>query len=108
MADNSRANLSDLKIKLDVDVSEALTGLKAVQREAKEAAKALREVEYLTTLHAGEVILTRKQVEEYLQNQPPTNITINIPDLKLNNNADVNEIARKLAEKIKDIGQVGS
>ncbi|MCG7345325.1 hypothetical protein MHZ92_14390 [Sporosarcina sp. ACRSL] len=34
-----------LTVKIDVDVAEALTGLKAVQREAKKAAQALREVE---------------------------------------------------------------
>lgn len=37
--------LRTLTIGLDVDVSEALTGLKAVQREAKDAVKALRELE---------------------------------------------------------------
>lgn len=42
MADNSRANLS---VKVDVDVSEALTGLKAIQREAKKATQALAELE---------------------------------------------------------------
>lgn len=35
----------DVTVKIDVDVSEALTGLKAIQREAREAAKALRELE---------------------------------------------------------------
>lgn len=34
-----------LGVKIDVDVSEALTGLKALQREAKEATRALRELE---------------------------------------------------------------
>lgn len=34
-----------LTVKVDVDVSEALTGLKALQREAKEATRALRELE---------------------------------------------------------------
>jgi hypothetical protein len=50
-----------LSIKVDVDVSEALTGLKAVQREAKEAAKVLRELES-AVLHKGEVILPKNQV----------------------------------------------
>lgn len=39
MAENSVSG------KVSIDVSEALTGLKAVQREAKEAVKALKEVE---------------------------------------------------------------
>ena len=46
MADNmSRESIANLAVKVDVDVSEAITGLKALQREAKEAAKALRELE---------------------------------------------------------------
>lgn len=36
---------SGLTIKIDVDVSEAITGLKAVQREAKKATQELRELE---------------------------------------------------------------
>lgn len=38
----------NVTVKVDVDVSEALTALKAVQREARKAAQALRELE--TTL----------------------------------------------------------
>lgn len=34
-----------LSVKVDVDVSEALTGLKALQREAKKATQVLRELE---------------------------------------------------------------
>lgn len=37
--------IGDISVKIDVDVTGALTGLKAVQREAKEATKALRELE---------------------------------------------------------------
>lgn len=37
--------LSGLSVKVDVDVSEALTGLKALQREAKKATQELRELE---------------------------------------------------------------
>ena len=45
--DNAKegSDSNTLPIKVDVDVSEAITGLKAVQREAKEATKALRELE---------------------------------------------------------------
>ena len=39
------ADVISRKVKIDVDVSEALTGLKAVTREAREATKALRELE---------------------------------------------------------------
>lgn len=52
MAENKREvvgqkenNIGDLAVKISVDVSEALTGLKAVQREAREATKALRGLE---------------------------------------------------------------
>lgn len=43
MADNK--SRGELSIKVNVDVSEAITGLKAIQREARDAAKALRELE---------------------------------------------------------------
>lgn len=43
MADNK--SRGELSIKVNVDVSEALVGLKAIQREAREATKALRELE---------------------------------------------------------------
>ncbi len=40
-----RKKAGELTVKINVDVSEALTGLKAVTREAREATKALRELE---------------------------------------------------------------
>lgn len=42
MADNKSRELT---IKIDVVISEAITGLKAIQREAKKATQALRELE---------------------------------------------------------------
>lgn len=36
---------TDATVRINVDVSEALTGLKAIQREAKKATQALRELE---------------------------------------------------------------
>jgi len=39
------AEKSGLTVKLDLDVSEAISGLKAVQREAKKATQDLRELE---------------------------------------------------------------
>jgi hypothetical protein len=36
---------ANLTIKINVDIANALTGLKAIQREAKETTKALRELE---------------------------------------------------------------
>lgn len=41
----SRKSPSSLTVKIDVDVLDAVSGLKAVQREAREATKALRELE---------------------------------------------------------------
>jgi hypothetical protein len=41
------------KLTVEIDVSEALKGLKAVQREAKKAAQALKEVEELKTKYRG-------------------------------------------------------
>ena len=46
MADNQ----SRVSININVEVSEALTGLKAIQREAKKATQALRELEQYNTM----------------------------------------------------------
>lgn len=48
MTDKMSRGLSELQLKVDVDVSEALTGLKALQREAKKATQALKETEVAT------------------------------------------------------------
>jgi DNA polymerase III sliding clamp (beta) subunit (PCNA family) len=40
-----KAEGTNLTVKINVDIADALTGLKAIQREAKEATKALRELE---------------------------------------------------------------
>jgi hypothetical protein len=45
MADFKSREVGSLHVKVDVDVSDALTGLKALQREAKKATQALRELE---------------------------------------------------------------
>lgn len=39
------AAINEISARINVDVSEALTGLKAIQREAKKATQALRELE---------------------------------------------------------------
>jgi ribosome-binding factor A len=46
MADNKSSGLT---VKINVDVSEAITGLKALQREAKEASQALQELKKVFT-----------------------------------------------------------
>ncbi|WP_187386123.1 hypothetical protein [Paenibacillus tuaregi] len=38
-------NTGELGVKVNVDITDAIRGLKAVQREAKKAAQALRELE---------------------------------------------------------------
>ncbi|EGI2114784.1 hypothetical protein FH832_002847 [Listeria monocytogenes] len=75
MADNQ----SRVSININVEVSEALTGLKAIQREAKKATQALRELE---------------EAQQY-------NITINInePDT-----VDTKELADKISSMIRKGG----
>lgn len=41
----SATEVSALTVKVDVDIAEVIRGLKAVQREAKKAAQALRDLE---------------------------------------------------------------
>jgi len=76
MADNQ----SRVSININVEVSEALTGLKAIQREAKKATQALRELE---------------------ETQQNYNITINInePDT-----VDTKELADKISSMIRKGG----
>jgi hypothetical protein len=47
----------DLACKIEVDADGAITALKALQREARKATQALRELETVATLHAGEVVI---------------------------------------------------
>ncbi|MEK3975524.1 BC1881 family protein [Psychrobacillus sp. FSL K6-1267] len=65
MADNNSRGLS---IELDVDVSNAIKGLKAVQREAKEATKALKEFEVTVTKNDGELIASVTQENAICKN----------------------------------------
>ncbi|UTV31965.1 hypothetical protein [Bacillus altitudinis] len=44
MVENKRETVGNLNVKVDVEVSEAIKGLKAVQRAAKDATKALAEL----------------------------------------------------------------
>jgi hypothetical protein len=45
MAEKRESNISALKVKVDVDCSEALKGLKALTRAAKRATAALKELD---------------------------------------------------------------
>ncbi|NRG30715.1 hypothetical protein [Niallia circulans] len=49
----------NLTVKVDVDISEALTGLKALQREAKKATQVLRELE-----EAHKIGLTEEEIAD--------------------------------------------
>ncbi len=68
MADENKSR--ELTMKLDVDCSEALTGLKAIQREAKKATQALKELEAQEsgTIHgvdyAKDVLIERMTTKE--------------------------------------------
>jgi hypothetical protein len=108
-------DLSTLTVKLDVDASDAIRALKAIQREARKATQALRELEAKTAeLQRDGVILTKEQSELLTRTAEmhkgevvipkeiaSTNITINIPEIKANDKADVEKIARELAEKLR-------
>jgi hypothetical protein len=91
----------NLTVKLDIDASDAITALKAIQREARKATQALRGLEAVATLHAGAVVLTKEQAEKIASTKPPTNITINIPEITVKDDADIEKIARELAEKLR-------
>ncbi|SET42109.1 hypothetical protein SAMN05216389_1117 [Oceanobacillus limi] len=45
LKEGNESNVGNISIKVDVDCSDALTGLKAIQREAKKATQTLRELE---------------------------------------------------------------
>jgi hypothetical protein len=111
MADFKQSReVGNLTVKLDVDASDAIRALKALQREARKATQALRELEAITTkLHEGEIVLPKKAVEEMLREwrelaeraiKPPTNISVNIPEIKVNDKADVEKIARELVDDV--------
>ncbi|MDI3412537.1 hypothetical protein QKW52_29150 [Bacillus sonorensis] len=44
MAESKRESIGEINVKVNVEVAEAITGLKAIQREAKAATKALAEL----------------------------------------------------------------
>jgi len=87
------------ELKIDVDVSEALTGLKALQREARKAAAELKACEgYLERLHQYETILPKEQAEVLFKDLPQNSYhtTINVTESK----ADIDEIARRIQQAV--------
>jgi hypothetical protein len=65
-------NVNNLTVKLDIDASDAITALKALQREARKATQALREL------------------EAEVKKLPPTQA-----------DTDIEKIAKELAEKLR-------
>ena len=74
------SNGKDLTVKVNIDVSDALKGLKAVQREAKKAASSLKEVEGLRNF------------------SPVINITVN-------SNEDPNKIAENVRMQVEKLSK---
>jgi phage-related minor tail protein len=162
--DGTRKPFGELTVKVDIDASDAIRALKALQREARKATQALREleseaeelsgseiaelfakgevvtreqlrklIEWLTEtyrelggeqvelqrdgviltkeqselltrtaeMHKGEVVIPKEQAEKIASTKPPTNITINIPEIKVKDDADIEKIAKELAEKLR-------
>ncbi|WP_024427158.1 hypothetical protein [Bacillus safensis] len=67
MAENQRESVGNLNVKVDVDVSEAIKGLKAVQREAKAATKALAEFRDITECLGEKTIANGYEVGKALR-----------------------------------------
>lgn len=58
------ASGGDLTVRIDIDCSDALTGLKAIQREARKATQTLRELE--ETLETVDLYADGKKVAEFI------------------------------------------
>lgn len=122
--------VGELNVNINVDITETIRGLKAIQREAKKAAQALRELE--AAVDAGTVQLTgnpdvtitggtinadengvlailnrdhvipRKTADEFVKAVRELPVTIGPPDVKVNaiSLGDVRKIADKLAKAV--------
>lgn len=138
--EEQRKPFGELTVKLDVDASDAIRALKALQREARKATQALRELEsyyesegkrfYTKWKQQGEEvfdvqtivisdiptsILKRElaQREHFVEIdeaakaklheqiiKSPTNITINVPEIKVDDKANVEKIAKELVDNV--------
>ena len=86
MADFKQSReVGNLTVKLDVDASDAIRALKALQREARKATQALRELE-------SEVAKAKT-----------SNITVNIPNITIKDEADVEKIAKELTKRLHEV-----
>jgi arsenate reductase-like glutaredoxin family protein len=160
-----RKPFGELTVKLDVDASDAITALKAIQREARKATQALREFEseasrleaevakakleqlaaleheqwahwtryMLDNLTEENIARWRRQIdtpyEELSEKEKEsdrkwarkvldvlhkdevvaekiasTNITINVPEIKADDKADVEKILKELTKRLREVG----
>ena len=93
-------------VKIDVEVSEALTGLKAIQREAKKATQALRELEESPkpNLRFKEGVGIYKGFGLIIDdNIGKPVLTFKLPVVR--EEADVDVFAKSLAKKIYEAGE---
>ncbi|MCP1355074.1 hypothetical protein [Aneurinibacillus migulanus] len=77
------ADKSELSMKVDIDVSGAITGLKAVQREAKEAICLLKELE-------GQQVKNKEQAIN--------NFVVHVMG------DDIKKMSKELADKLRESG----
>jgi phage-related minor tail protein len=111
--------IGELNVNINVDITETIRGLKAIQREAKKAAQALRELEADMTITSGTIsadeggrlavlnrdyVLTRKQADEFAKAVRELAVTVGSPDVKINASSpeDSQKIADKLAKAVNE------
>ncbi|QOT13716.1 hypothetical protein JNUCC32_31465 (plasmid) [Paenibacillus sp. JNUCC32] len=82
----------ELNVNINVDITETIRGLKAIQREAKKAAQALRELE--AAVDAGTVQLTGEP-----------DMVITSGTISAGSPEDARKIADKLAKAVSDGGK---
>jgi hypothetical protein len=76
MADKKSRGVDELTIKLNVDTSDAIKALKAVQREARAAVKALRELEVVSGLDMERGLSTKEITKELIDREGVAHITV--------------------------------
>lgn len=76
MAGNKEQSREGITVKIDVEVSEAITGLKAVQREARLASKELRELESAAERLGAISLDSGKMIAEALGKMAEAGVTV--------------------------------
>jgi phage-related minor tail protein len=90
------AATGELNVNINVDITETIRGLKAIQREAKKAAQALRELEAVQLTGNPDVEVVSGTVSAI--KMPEFEISVNRPE-------DVRKIADKLAKAVSNGGE---